>query len=81
MKKSTVEDGEMINVFPEAEAPGIGIREHWGKGKEKEGGGYIIFAMKALFLKHLINSKITCYPSSLYTKGNIQPRCTFARGC
>jgi len=27
-KNSTVKDGEMINVLPEAEAPGIGIREH-----------------------------------------------------
>lgn len=71
----------MINVFPEAEAPGIGIREHWGKGRGKEGGGYIIFAKGGLFLEGLINSKITCYPSSRYTKGSIQPRRTSAGGC
>lgn len=68
----------MINVFPEAEAPGMERREHWGTGKGKEERENIIFAKKALFLEGLINSKITFYPSSLYTKGNIQPGCTSA---
>lgn len=39
----------MINAFPEAEAPEIGIREHWGTGRGKEEGGYIIFAKRACF--------------------------------
>lgn len=47
-KNSTVKDGEMINAFPEAEAPEIGIREHWGTGRGKEEGGYIIFAKRAV---------------------------------
>lgn len=41
----------MINAFPEAEAPEIGIREHWGTGRGKEEGGYIIFAKRACFWK------------------------------
>lgn len=35
--------------------------------------GYIVCAKRMLLLKDLISSKITRYPSSLYTKGNIQP--------
>lgn len=44
-----------------------------GKGEGKISKGYIVCAKRALLLKGLIRSKITCYPSSLYTNGNIQP--------
>lgn len=77
-KTSTVRDGEMINVFPEAETPGMGRRECCGTGRGNKEVGNILFAKEALFLEGLINSKITFYPSSAYTKGNIQPGCTSA---
>lgn len=47
----------MINVFPEAEAPGIGIREHWGKGRGKEGGGILSLLRELCFWKVSLTQK------------------------
>lgn len=62
----------MINAVPEAEAPEIGIREHWETWKGKEEGD-ILSLFRELASEGLINSKITCYLSSFNTTDNIQP--------
>lgn len=49
-----------------------------GLGGETKKGGMFSLLRRLCFLEGLINSKITFYPSSLYTKGNIQPGCTSA---
>lgn len=49
----------MINAVPEAEAPEIGIREHWETWKGKEEGG-ILSLFRELASEGLINLKITC---------------------
>lgn len=62
----------MINAVPEAEAPEIGIRERWETWKGKKEGSTLSLLRK-LASEGLINSKITCYPSSFNTKDDIQP--------